>query len=362
VSGIVITAVLMAIPPNAGASVSPTARATASVSGTVYAIAQVGNRTIVGGDFSAVGGTPRRNVAAILPDGTVDPAFDPGTDGVVRAVAGSEDGGRVFIGGDFTSVAGQPRVDLAALDATTAAVIADWRADTNGVVNALAVKGARLYAGGTFTAIGPSTRRRLSALDVTTGSVILAFNPWPGWTVKAVAVSPDGTKVYAAGFFETIGGQPRNGAAELDASDGQATPFNPLDTNVALTLGLTPDGSRLFVSTTNNRMYAYDPAVSSSPVYVTQTSGDVQAIAASATEVYIGGHFSQLQDFRLKRARLASLRVSDGLPTTWAPKISQSYLGVWAITATVDSVIVGGDFLKVNNKVQSGLAYFPGSP
>ena len=55
------------VAPAASASPSTTADVTAGVDlgATVYAVAQVGDRTIIGGTFTEVGGLPRQHVAAI---------------------------------------------------------------------------------------------------------------------------------------------------------------------------------------------------------------------------------------------------------------------------------------------------------
>ncbi|MFN4089332.1 MAG: hypothetical protein ACK4QW_09880, partial [Alphaproteobacteria bacterium] len=91
-----------------------------------------------------------------------------------------------------------------------------------------------------FTTIGDASRRRLAALTPA-GEVILGFNPWPDWTVREVEVSPDGTKVYAVGAFSAIGGATRkNHAAELLASSGAATAFDPTTGGgLPLALGLS---------------------------------------------------------------------------------------------------------------------------
>lgn len=69
----VVAIAMMMFAQPAHASVSTTSDQTARVNGTVYAIAQVGDLTIVGGEFTTVGGRPRSNVAAIRADGTVTP-------------------------------------------------------------------------------------------------------------------------------------------------------------------------------------------------------------------------------------------------------------------------------------------------
>ncbi len=356
-AGVLVTLAPFADPAAAGVSATPDP--TANVTGTVYAVAQLGDRTIIGGDFTAVGGVARRNAAAIRADGTLDPTFAPEPNGVVRSVAVS--GGRLFLGGSFATVGGGSATNLAEVDPTTGALAAGWSGTANGTVFALATSGSRLYVGGAFTAIGGQARRRLAAIDLTTHAVVLGFNPWPDWTVKAVAVSPDGAKVYATGGFASIGGAGRPGAAEVLAATGRATAFAPTNGGVGLALALTPDGSRFYFSTTNNRLWAYDPAVSNSPTYVIQTGGDTQAIAASSTELYFGGHFNNISSQRAKRSRIASALVADGSLTSWNPG-SNGYMGIWALSTTPTSLLGGGDFTRIGGRARSGVARFLGTP
>lgn len=358
---VVAVCCLAVIAGPAAASPSEQPDDTVDVDGEVYAMAVVGDRVVIGGDFVAVGGQPRRNAAAILPTGALDPAFTPEPDGIVRAVAATEDGSRVFLGGEFDVAGGRARDSLAAVDSATGTAIASWSADTDGVVHALAVRGERLYAGGTFRAIGTSSRRRLAALDVDTAAVQLSFNPWPDWTVKQVAVSPDGDKVYATGGFQAIGNAPRTGIAELNSSDGRATGFDPTEGGVGIALALSPDGARVLFSTTSNRLHAYDPAVSHNPVWTVQTSGDTQAIAVAGDEVYFGGHFSRLTSFRVRRRAMASVLLADGAPTAWDPSV-QGFLGVWAVAVADDRVHIGGDFTRVGSSRQQGYARFSSVP
>jgi hypothetical protein len=367
-SFLLVTAVTASLSPILGtlpawASPNAVADVTAGVDGTVRAVLQVGDRTFIGGDFSAVGGQPRSNAAAIRADGTVDPLWKPSPDGVVRALAANSDGSRIFLGGSFLNAGGAARNGLAAVDSSAGAAIADWAADLDaeGAVRALATSGSRLYVGGTFTAIKGLTFKRLAAVDAATAAVITTFKPRPDWAVNGLTVSPDGTKVYAGGGFGAIGGAPRPGAAELYASSGQATAFAPTAGGVVLAAAVTLDGSRFFFSTTSNRLHAYEPAASDSPVYTVQTSGDTQAIAVSATEVYFGGHFTQVNTYKAKRLHLASVYVADGRLTAWDPRVDGS-MGVWAAAVTPDSVVVGGDFLRVGSASQPGFARFSGTP
>ncbi|WP_082748284.1 delta-60 repeat domain-containing protein [Nocardioides jensenii] len=361
----VVAIAMMMFAQPAHASVSTTSDQTARVNGTVYAIAQVGDLTIVGGEFTTVGGRPRSNVAAIRADGTVDPNFNPSVNGPVHAVAGSEDGATVYLGGTFTAVGGQTRANLAAVDADAGVALANWQADTTGVtpdVTALATHGDRLYVGGRFGFIDGRARPRLAALDQL-GDVVTSFIPRPNGGVRAVQVSPDGATVYVGGGFSGIGGQVRPwGIAGVSSVDGAATSFNPgVGSDITLTLDLSPDGSRLYFSTPDNRLFAYDTG-SDVPLWIRKTSGDTQAILASATEVYIGGHFSQITTYKIKRQFLASLRPDDGTVTSWDPHPTGGSMGVWAIAATPNALLVGGTFTEVDGVFRARFARFPGTP
>jgi hypothetical protein len=80
-----------------------------------------------------------------------------------------------------------------ALDASTG-LITDWNPNAeweyggrrfNAVINSLALSGNTVYAGGIFTSVGGQPRNRLAALDASTGGAT-GWNPNPnGSTVEA---------------------------------------------------------------------------------------------------------------------------------------------------------------------------------
>ena len=358
---------LVASPQTAFASVSSTHDSSAVVNGPVFAMVQVGSRTIIGGSFTRVGGQPRQNLAAIGPDGKVEPDFAPTTDGAVHALAVSSDAGRVFVGGLFANVQDTPRANLAAVDATSGALVTDWQADTVGIqpqVLSLAVAGSNVYVGGYYSGIDGTSRKRLVALDTTgTGDVIDGFRPAPNAFVKAIALSPDGTKLYAGGSFTEIGGQVRlHSAAELLATTGEATAFDPSEGGGRVTaVGPSPDGSRLYFGTENNTLFAYD-LNSAVPAWFVKTSGNTQTIAVSPTEVYIGGHFSQVVTYKIQRNLIASLNPVDGTVTSWNPLMEGRNKGVWSIVLTPTHLLAGGGFITINGVKQKGFARFAGTP
>lgn len=335
------------------------------VTGVVYAITQVGDRTYIGGSFATVAGQQRSNLAAIRGDGTLDPTWAPTTDGIVYALAASSDGSKIYVGGSFATINGVSR-RLAAVTPDTGELVPGWNTTTsNNTVRALAAdSGDRLYVGGSFSRIGGQGINRLAAVSQTTGAVDTAFKPAPNNTVRAIDVSDDGQHLYAGGSFSTISGASRPGAAELDPATGAATAFAPAEGGVVISLDVSPTG-RLFFGTTNNRTWAYDPAGDNLAEYRVRTSGDVQAILATADEVYVGGHFSGFPEAKINRLHIASFLAADGTVTAWNPGANGTY-GVWAFGLTrtalspdaVPALSVGGDFTRTGGAARRGYARF----
>lgn len=349
VSGVVTLSLVT--PTAAYASVSTTQEPSPRINGTVYAIAQVGDRTIIGGDFTLVGGQPRQHVAAIRADGTLDPTFTPDTDGTVYAVDGTADGSRIFIGGRFTQAGGLARANLAAVDGVTGEAVAGWQADTVGTypdVLDVEVNGSRVYAAGRFGKVDGVFRSKLAALDVSAGDVIKSFKPTPNSaSVRVVESRPDGSSVFVAGGFDVIGGQSRPaGVAELRSSDGSATAFAPRGVGSKVTaMDVTSNSERLYFGVQDNRVFAYE-VPTSRLLWTVKNSGDTQAIAATEDEVFLGGHFSQSVTYRTKRVWAMSL-TPEGALTTWDPKLGGGSMGVWAMEPTARALYVGGEFTAV---------------
>lgn len=285
------------------------------VAGTVAAVAADGSGGwFIGGEFSYVGGQPRSNLAHILADGTLDPAWHPNANDKVNTVAVA--GSTVYVGGWFSSVGGQPRNTLAALDATTGNATA-WNPHPNEfVIRDLAISGSTVYVAGDFSGIGGQPRDNLAALDATTGNAT-AWNPDPDREVRVLVAS--GSTVYAAGDFTSIGGQSRARLAALDAATGNATAWNP-----------NPGGPEAFVS--------------------------VRALAVSGSTVYVGGQFTAVG--AQSRHNLAAIDVSSGNVTAWNPNSGEDDPedAISELVVSGSSVYVAGTFYSLAQQSRRGLA------
>lgn len=82
----------------------------------VYTNGPLSGKVLVAGGFTAVNGAQRNGVARLNTDGSIDPAFNPGSgaNGPVYAVALQRDGG-ILVGGDFTVFNGVARQRTARL-------------------------------------------------------------------------------------------------------------------------------------------------------------------------------------------------------------------------------------------------------
>lgn len=175
---------------------------------------------IIGGSFSAVGGVPRRNLAHIRGDGSVNPHWSADVTGVaVYDLAVTR--GRVIVGGWFTHVGGLPRMNVAVVELATGKV-ASWKLSADHYVENLAVLGNTLYLAGTFTQVNGTARDHLAAVDLDAGRLL----PWkvtrlqPAYyqLIRDMAATCDG--IYIAGSFTNIDDKPRDGLAALDPQSG----------------------------------------------------------------------------------------------------------------------------------------------
>src|SRR5439155_24411990 len=102
---------------NANGSVDPAFDPGSGVNGTIYAVAVLTNRQVLlAGDFSRFNANPRSRMAQLQPDGGLDFSFDPGlgpNDAVFSLLIQPD--GKPLIGGPFTSYNGTRRVGLARL-------------------------------------------------------------------------------------------------------------------------------------------------------------------------------------------------------------------------------------------------------
>jgi uncharacterized delta-60 repeat protein len=293
----------------------------------VNAIAvQPDGKILIGGDFTMLspnGGAAvaRSYIARLNADGTLDPGFDANANGVVYSIALQADG-KILVGGVFSSIGGQPRNRMARLDPGTGAadsfdpnVSGSHAVDGTGVVNAIAVQAdGRIIAGGDFTSIGGQPRNSLARLDATSG-LADSFDPNATFEVLALLLQADG-KIVVGGEFTSIGGQTRRDLARLDPMTGAADPSFPDTNDTVFALARQVDG-----------------------------------------KILVGGRFNLIGG--QIRSRLARLD-----PTTGVPDSLSTSANMWITSIGVQAdgkILVGGLFHNVGGQVRDGLARLNGT-
>ncbi len=226
--------------------------------------------------------------------------------GRVNSVTYSPDGTTMYLGGIFDHLC-PPRQatcdgtgpqdlalrNLAALDVATGAPVPGFRPQPDAEVSSVAVSpdGATLYAGGVFNNLLTKTgaleaHRKLAAVRTADGTPIASWKPVVNSSVKAVALSPDGSVVYAGGAFTTV-----NGSSRLKLAAGTA--WSPTTPSFAL-LPWQPDASG---SKTVDKKSIVPPIVNALAV---RPNGEVFAAGVFAT---VGG---------ATRNNIAALRPATG--------------------------------------------------
>jgi len=316
-----------------------------------------------GGSFSTIGGRARSRLAKISPNGAgvVNALWAPGADGDVAALA-IDSLGNVYVGGSFASIRGIPRSNLAKLSSTgTGTVDAAWNPSPSAAVNTLAIDAAdSLYVGGRFVAIGGQLRRYLAKLS-SSGAADPLWNPSPDGAVSTILL--DGANAWVGGYFQVIGGVACNFVAKLSAGGSGVvdTRWNATPDGDIFALAKDPDGAIYAGGTfttiggqTRNRLARLAPDTGRADTqWDASGDGDVLALVANADgSLVVGGAFANLG----ARQHLGFAFV-DAFGETNTPMIDAEIPG--HANATLEqadgSLIVGGEFWKAGQQIRTHL-------
>lgn len=214
---------------------------------------QPDGKILVGGTFTNLGGLPRDNLGRLLPDGTVDSSFNPGTDfdldsdwflppSVLSLVVQAD--GRILVGGSFTSLAGQRREGLGRLHAD-GSLDASFNPGADFFVSTMAEQpDGKILVGGAFEMLAGQPRCFLGRLHAD-GSLDTTFTAGTGGQVQVIALQTDG-RMAIGGLFDEVNGQLRNFLARLEPDGTLDGTFSPGMEggfrSLVSALALQPDG------------------------------------------------------------------------------------------------------------------------
>ena len=384
--------------PSARAVPSPTAASTLQFyGGEVRAIAQIGTTIYVGGSFTSVGygsGTIARAYLAALDaaSGQLVEGFNPKPDNAVDSLLKSADGSRLYAGGVFNRIGGCTPCDrLAALNPATGAANPGFHPQPNASVLKMALYGRTLYLGGKFTAVAGVTRSRLAAVDAITGGLGTRLTLAANAAVRDLALNSTGSTLYLAGSFTSISGTTRYNFASVGTASRALTAWNPNVHASGWGVALSPDNATAYLSTADGNesicgaghesVIAMSATGSGTPAVKWHNggdrgcpfnSGDVNAVEATSSAVYVGGHLTNLCTVKntsytspcpgalTVRSHLAALDPATGVPLAWNPG-ADGTRGVLAVQAIPAGLGVGGDFQRTNGVLHGRFALFRGT-
>jgi hypothetical protein len=242
-------------------TVSADSLPTVQVNGVVWAQVVVGDTVYATGNFTkarpagAAPGTQEVRAGGIVAynirTGQLVASFNHSLNSQGRALAVSKDGSRLFLGGNFTTVDGKPRAHLAAFNTATGALDPAFTPGVNGTVIALATGAGTLYAGGDFTASSDGRVRTRVAEFGPDGALTGWTATVTGGVVKTMVLTPDQSRLVVGGSFTTVNAARADGMASLSVTTGATMPWAANKVirdsgSGAAVLSLTADSTRIY--------------------------------------------------------------------------------------------------------------------
>lgn len=410
VAGLPAQAADAPIGQRAANQVTADALPTVQINGVVWDQAVAGTTVYAGGQFTAArpagsaagqNETARGNLLAYdITTGNLVTSFAPALNGVVNVVALSPDKSRVYVGGSFTTANGVARNRIAAYSTATGQLVSTFNPNLDAQVKGITVTNTAVYVGGIFSRANGVARSRLAAFNPSNGA-LLGWAPAADSTVNALQVTPNGSKIIAAGAFGTVNGAVARGAAALDATSGALLPFtvNTVVQNygsTAANLSLKTDGSTIYgtgywYGGTGNfeGVWAAD-AETGAVKWLADCHGDTydsQPMNGAVYSVSHHHHCENIASFPEQSPRqhwranaftaqaTGTVRPNNqggygnfagyGSPSqiNWFPDLTAgSFTGQtqagWSVEGNADYLVIGGEFPKVNGVNQQGLVRF----
>jgi hypothetical protein len=372
--------------------------------GTVRAIAVVGQKVVVAGNFENVkeagSNKPtiaRHNIFSFdLGTGKIDTKFVPKVDGTVYALQPGTSGS-VYVAGSFVNTNHVALGGLTKLNVADGTAVKGFNARIgHGLVFDMVRRGSHVYVGGEFTTVAGVAHAPLARVDATTGKADPGLNipvttPRQGaLKIFKMAVNPADTRLIIDGTFTRVGGQRRYQIAMIDTSrtpklstwstERYSTPCSSSFDTYMRGIDFAPDGSYFVVVTTgapHGTAQLCDSAARwetnrtgsrQNPTWVNWTGGDtLLSVSVTGKAVYVGGH-QRWQDNPLgndspgpgavSRPGIAALNPTGGKALSWNPTRTRGH-GVETLVATPSGLFVGSDTDQLGHEYHGRVGMFP---
>jgi len=366
----------MAAPAQA-AIVGSTPASSWQTNGRVTTIKVSGTTAYIGGKFTSLrpagaalgtGEVTRNHAAAInLTTGALLP-WNPNVNGVVSAIF--VNGNNVYLGGGFGTVGGVSRKRAAAVNASTGALNTAFRVRSlDAEVRAIELSNGHLYLGGAFTL----PRAYSAAFDPATGAFQSGWTPVTDGPVNAIETTADGSNhVVLGGAFNTLNGVSSSAIGAVDPATGGSVSWNwhgpvRFGTHPFDVVSLANFGSNIYAAGTGNggSFMKFTPSTGDL-VWIEGVTGNVENVVVIDGIAYAGGHFEAYcgaipgNNFCTRvamRNHLIAVDDGTGVLQSWHPS-ANSNLGVFAIAAGPQTLVVGGDCTRLGGAAQQMFGMF----
>jgi len=344
----------------------------------IYSVVlQSDGRIVVGGNFTAVNGVGRTNIARLNADGTLDPSFQDGLsaiygeeymDGIVYSLAVQSDG-KVLVGGEFRDAIGVSHNGITRLnaDGSLDSTFLNGLSGTDGTVRTITVQGdGKVLLGGNFRMVNGAGRSGIARLntDGTLDSEFLNGLSGVNGYVLSLAVQSDG-RVIIAGDFTIVNSVNRPGMARLSADGTLDNDFQPVVSGTTFAVqsdGKVLVGGRFTTTSTGSngnyvaRLYPDGTIDSDFQSALLETEVGVVSLALQGDgKVLVSGLFNTAVG--LASSRIARLNANGTLDSDFEN-------GNWGASYHINSiavqnngkVVIGGYFDTVNGTGRRGIA------
>ncbi|TFC65164.1 LamG-like jellyroll fold domain-containing protein [Cryobacterium sp. TMT2-4] len=375
---------------SAGVAFSADNLSTWQTNGVVYGVGTVHGKVVAGGTFSEIrppsggAGVPRNqgtlaifNAETGAPDSCQFAMTLNGATPTVRSVVASPDGNTIYIGGNFSSVGGVNAARVAAIDPVACTVKPFRVAGVSSLVRGMAATSSTLYLAGEFQTVGGQARKRFAAVDATSGA-LLPWAPAADTVGRAVAVSPDRSRVAIGGDFFTVNDQDSHSIAVVDATTGANVRNYPLGfiPRTSVTKTLWSDGTAFYGGNEGTGGGVFDGRFAVNWSTLDQTwrdncLGATQAVLEYQGTLYSASHAHDCSSNNAfpdgRRMFLMAQNTSDAALLGWFPTSNDGTgegIGPRALTIATGATTgkkylwYGGEFTVINGVVQQGLTRF----
>ncbi len=226
-SALLFSTQVQAITPG---SIDPAFRSGLNRVGAVRSLArQPDGKILIAGRFETVQGRLSSGIARLLPNGQIDPTFQPGLAlrGGAAYQVGVQPDGKILVVGDFSGFHLSESEHIVRLLPNGTLDPTFFCNPSDEVTAFLLQPDGRIVIAGDFDRVNGVGRSRIARLNAN-GSLDTSFDPGSGIFGGPVsALAQAGEQCYVTGFFATYNGIVRSGIARINADGSLDSSFDP---------------------------------------------------------------------------------------------------------------------------------------